>query len=371
MSGNPVGLAIREGGGRGRRAAWLLAACVAITATVLLLVAGRASAANAAVSAAGSGAAARFNPNTVTVASGDTVNFDWVSGTHTATAVNGAFDFQVTSGSPTNTWTAGAPGTYYFYCAVHATAAEATEAHVQANDAMVGKVVVTAAASGTPTPTPTATAAPSATATPAATPAGSATPVAAADFTQFGFPTVGGSIQLAAGQGGTVSAGNQTVTIDPGTFATPVTFDLLTGDVATFQPLADPDDTVIGAFAFRVTGPSGLIRTFAKPVHYAITSAQVAAGGSIYNTTATNPPQASENAKPPVVAGQTLTHDFTGAAVGWFTTAPAPGSVAPAPATTGNAGLLGAAQPVAFAWLLGALALATVVGGRLLLRRRR
>lgn len=96
----------------------------------------------------------RFSPNVTTVQAGDTVTFTWAAGVHTVVADSLSLDLTITSSSPTGeTAPLTTPGTYYFYCSIHAEPTDATEAHVQANDAMVGKIVVVAAGSATTTPT--------------------------------------------------------------------------------------------------------------------------------------------------------------------------------------------------------------------------
>lgn len=96
----------------------------------------------------------RFTPNTQTVNVGDKVTFVWTgSGAsgHDAIATSGGFPkLTLTQAAPNATWTMTTPGTYYFYCSIHSPATNATEDHVKANDAMVGKIVVVA--SGAPAP---------------------------------------------------------------------------------------------------------------------------------------------------------------------------------------------------------------------------
>ncbi|TAK76420.1 MAG: hypothetical protein EPO16_07175 [Dehalococcoidia bacterium] len=98
----------------------------------------------------------RFAPNTQTVNVGDKVTFVWTSSGasgHDATATSGGFPkLTLTQATPNGTWTMTTPGTYYFYCSIHSPATNATEDHVKANDAMVGKIVVVA--SGAPAPAP-------------------------------------------------------------------------------------------------------------------------------------------------------------------------------------------------------------------------
>lgn len=120
---------------------------------------GTAHAANASIGAGGTGATARFTPNTQTVNVGDTVTFVWTSGGasgHNAIATTGGLPtLTLTQAAPNASWTAAAPGTYYFYCSIHTSAANATEGHVVANDAMVGKLVVVASGAPAPNPGPT------------------------------------------------------------------------------------------------------------------------------------------------------------------------------------------------------------------------
>jgi plastocyanin len=101
----------------------------------------------------------RFSPNIVTIHVGDTATFNWASGTHIVDLQDVSPDLPIDSSHVTGVTTAFmTAGTYYYYCSIHADASDATEAHVQANDAMVGKIVVTAATAATPTtPVPTTT----------------------------------------------------------------------------------------------------------------------------------------------------------------------------------------------------------------------
>lgn len=127
-------------------------------ATVLLGAVGfRPSVVHAADATIGAGSGPnRFAPNTQTVNVGDKVTFVWTSSGasgHDATATSGGFPkLTLTQANPNATWTMTTPGTYYFYCSIHSPATNATEDHVKANDAMVGKIVVVA--SGAPAPAP-------------------------------------------------------------------------------------------------------------------------------------------------------------------------------------------------------------------------
>jgi plastocyanin len=115
-----------------------------------------------------------FAPNSITVAVGDTVTWNWASGFHSVTEAGGSFDSGA-HGSPGSPFsmTFNSAGEIYYYCSVHATAADANDAGIDAGK-MVGEIVVQAQTGGTPTATASATA----TATQTATQAPTATPTA-------------------------------------------------------------------------------------------------------------------------------------------------------------------------------------------------
>ena len=137
---------------------WL--ALAAILGTGFLMRPDGTEAANAGVTAL---ATLRFSPNVSTVTTGDSVTFTLGGGGHVVDLKDVFPDIPLdathASGSAGPFTT---PGTYYYYCSIHASSSQATEEHVQANDAMVGKIVVTGAAIPTATAT---TAVPTATAT--------------------------------------------------------------------------------------------------------------------------------------------------------------------------------------------------------------
>jgi plastocyanin len=105
-----------------------------------------------------------FVPATVNVGAGSTVTWNWASGFHSVVAVDGSFDSgsHGTPGAPFSR-TFSSAGTVFYYCSVHATAADATDAGIAAGE-MVGKVVV-AQSQGAATATGTATRAATAAAT--------------------------------------------------------------------------------------------------------------------------------------------------------------------------------------------------------------
>lgn len=174
---------MRLGLQRGRLSAVLVAAAV-LAMVVLGLVAMSSRPAGAATAEVGVGTGGNnFAPTDVTIAAGDTVNWTWVGGFHNVVAVDGSFDSGAAHGTPGDPFahTFSSAGTFFYYCAVHATAADATDAGI-AGGRMVGKVVVqqmqataTATASATAAPTRTATAAPTGTAAPTVTAMATAT----------------------------------------------------------------------------------------------------------------------------------------------------------------------------------------------------
>ena len=157
----------------------LLPVAIGVFALVALAALTMSKPAGAAVATVGVGDGAAglvYVPASVTIATGDMVTWNWVSGFHNVVAADGSFNSgapHATPGSPfSNTFSAA--GTFFYYCSVHATAADATDAGI-AGGKMAGKVVVQAQGTGTPgataTATATRTATPVATATTAATPA--------------------------------------------------------------------------------------------------------------------------------------------------------------------------------------------------------
>ena len=116
-------------------------------------------------------------PSRVTVEVGDTVTWNWVNGFHNVVAVDGSFTSGAAHGTPGTPFaqTFAAEGRFYYYCAVHATAADANSNGIAAGK-MVGEVIVQARGTGQPAATATKTATGAATDT--ATPTRTATPTA-------------------------------------------------------------------------------------------------------------------------------------------------------------------------------------------------
>jgi hypothetical protein len=167
----------------------------------------------------------------------------------------------------------------------------------------------------------------------------------APDFTKFGYPTVAKSMDLTPDQAATITAGDHAVTIKAGTFDTPVTFDLLTGDVGMWQGLVK-DRTVRAAFAFRVTDKNtkAIVAQFKQPVQYSYAGKDAQASDVILNTTAASPPAISVNGTPITFDGK-VNHGFGGAGVGWLV-ASAPTNQAAGTTTTGTSAS-GTAAPTA------------------------
>ena len=159
-------------------AAMVALAFVALVVGSLMLNRSEANAASASVTVGSP--TDRFTPNVSSIAVGDTVTFTWASGTHDVDFMDVTPDLNIDSTHTTGTTSPfTTPGTYYYYCSIHATEDQATEAHVQARDAMVGKIVVSGTA---PSPAPAAGAPPA---------AGSTSQAQTADTPALGAPSTG------------------------------------------------------------------------------------------------------------------------------------------------------------------------------------
>ena len=198
------------------------------------------AATTATVGVGGAGGVNVFTPNTVNISVGDSVTFNWVDGVHDAkNATTGALYFPLsvssdaTAASQTTTFTT--PGTYYFYCSVHAKAADATDAIIAAGTKQVGKIVV----AGASTPTTTTTATPTKTATPTATPTPGTTPVAAPPLTVVMPADYFNPAAMTVNPGDTVTFKNadadlHTITSVPGNSPAPINLIVKPGESAKF-----------------------------------------------------------------------------------------------------------------------------------------
>lgn len=160
-------------------------AAVAVFAAALVLVAG-----NAAVPAVirvtvgqqngGAVKADQYNPASIGISQGDTIRWEWSSGVHDVTSyaetAPGTPEWQsslMTAAGHSYERQFSSPGTFTYYCSIHAFAQDASPAVVDQNIAagkMVGKVVVAPPATPTPSPSPAPTPTPAPTADPGASP---------------------------------------------------------------------------------------------------------------------------------------------------------------------------------------------------------
>jgi len=200
-------------------------------------------------------------------------------------------------------------------------------------------------------------AAPAVAQTPTATPA-----AAAPDFSKLGFPTVAGTASYTPGTAATITgSGGLSATIPADFYKSPATIDLLTGPSSTFTTGAG-GNTVLAPFALRVTDKSSgqLVGSgFGSPWTFSYTGPSVAPNSLVMNVTAATPPAITVNGTAPTVSGQTLTHPFTSASVGWLVANPAGAAAAPKLPPGGTGGLLPSpksVQPLA-AVVLAALGL--------------
>lgn len=157
----------------------------------------------------------------------------------------------------------------------------------------------------------------------------------APDFTKFGYK-VAKSVDVNPDQMMTITDGDQSVLIKPGTFENPVTFELLTGDTATWKD-AVKDRTVRAAFAFRITDKTtkALLAGSKIPVVYSYSGKDAKADDTIFNTPPSSPPAAMPNPIPTTFADGKVTHPFNIAVVGWLVvSAPTTGATSAAPAVS-------------------------------------
>ncbi len=115
----------------------------------------------------GGGEANEFNSADITIAEGDTVDFDWYGGVHDVTSYaggDGTPDWATSSfmvGPGTYSKTFATAGVVTYYCTIHANwedaAPGAVDANIASGDSMVGKITIEAAAVDTPTATETTT----------------------------------------------------------------------------------------------------------------------------------------------------------------------------------------------------------------------
>ncbi|MGK2964202.1 MAG: cupredoxin domain-containing protein [Tepidiformaceae bacterium] len=180
------------------RAGWL---ATALTAVGLgLLVAGMwradgAVAANVNVNVGSGGN--NFAPKDIDIATGDTITFSRVGGTHNVTFVGG-FTFSAQFNMSATQAVAGpfnSDATYYWYCNIHAGPGDADAAGLLAGE-MVGRVIVGAGGdppTNTPTRTPTNTTVPM-------SPTATNTQGAPTATSTQGVPTTTGTVPSAPGE---------------------------------------------------------------------------------------------------------------------------------------------------------------------------
>jgi plastocyanin len=146
-----------------RTALWAAVGAVALLTGFAAGIGGVARAGGVTIEDGSTDGSNTFTPNVVTISVGDSVTFTWVDGAHDARdAQSGAIYLPLSTGPNSKTTTFGTPGTYYFFCSIHAKATDATDANIASNTRQVGKIIVL----GAPVPTPVATAAPTTTAPP-------------------------------------------------------------------------------------------------------------------------------------------------------------------------------------------------------------
>jgi hypothetical protein len=111
-----------------------------------------------------------------------------------------------------------------------------------------------------------------------------------------------------------------TVTIQPGTFAEPVRFEVRQGPLSGF--MVPSGQQAIFDFAFQVTTLSGAPVSFAKPVVFTLRDPMIQATSQYDNVNLTTG-AITPNPKGLMIIGKTLSHPIATDAVGWVITSPA------------------------------------------------
>jgi plastocyanin len=268
----------------------------------------------------------QFTPAQISIAVGDTVM--WTNtgpSVHTSSSdTAGQWDSGQMAVNATFSQTFATAGTFNYHCNIHPTTMMGTITVAQAGAAP-------AAAPAQASPAAQATAAP-----------------APPDMTKFGYTNVAGTVNFTPGQATNVTGGALRADLPADLISKPIKFELLTGDNATFQPVAG-GRTVIGNYAFRVTDPatSQLVATFdsGKAVTVSFTGAAVRSDTAILNVSPTNPLTAALNSGANTIEGQTIKHAFTGTTVGWLVVNPAGAAAAAAAPVAAAAAAVPAALP--------------------------
>lgn len=142
------------------------------------------------------------------------------------------------------------------------------------------------------------------------------------NWNTLGFPTVMDSTKITPGTADTLVSGPYKLEIPGNVFASPVEFDLLSGDTSTFAAGSPPGNTPILAFAFKVRDleTDSLVGEFQNPLTCLVKDSQIDTASWYYDIKVDGV-YVSNSAGMKVAAGL-LTHPIKGALYGWVITSP-------------------------------------------------
>jgi len=151
---------------------------------------------------------------------------------------------------------------------------------------------------------------------------------------RYGYPNVLGSLNLQAGQRGTITVpdhfangtvnGSMTITIPSDAFSVPVRFEVLTGKNRDWNAAISPGAAVIANLAYRVTDlkNGSLIKRFNAPIEFTVTDPMITSSSQYLVTTAAQPPEIINANAATQISGDTLSHPMQSGLNGWIITTP-------------------------------------------------
>ncbi|HUX49779.1 MAG TPA: hypothetical protein VMW73_03225, partial [Spirochaetia bacterium] len=120
---------------------------------------------------------------------------------------------------------------------------------------------------------------------------------------RYGYPHVLASMNLQAGQSGTITVpdqfangrvnGSMTIAIPSDAFSVPVRFEVLTGKNRDWNAAISPGAAVIANIAYRVTDlkNGSLIKRFNAPIEFTVTDPMITSSSQYLETTPARPPE--------------------------------------------------------------------------------
>lgn len=142
------------------------------------------------------------------------------------------------------------------------------------------------------------------------------------DIAGYGFTTGIAAKEIPAGQATQVNNHNIKIDIPQGTFAFPVTFEILQGQNSYFQSEAPTERIIITNFAFRVRNhtTNKLIGEFRHPILVTVILPDDAVNVEVWKVELTHPPQIVNNPGKSEIGDKTLLLQADSATTGWVIT---------------------------------------------------